>query len=263
MTLSHAGADDRTRDLPDELRPPGPDPHRPGGHQPPAADRHDAVGPAPVPGGGRVGDDAGRLHLAAAGVPAGPARKPAGPGRGADDAGPAAPADPPPVGGDRHHRPACRPGDGPGEDGGGSGLPQPPEWVQGVPVVGAKVAAAWADTAQAGPDGLVARLAPHASDALAWVLGQRRQRGRPAGPLPPGRDPLRDPVRRRRNGGERGAPFRPATGGRARRELRRPGRAGHSGRRAGGRRDGGRPDGARRHRAGGRRGSRWPASCPR
>ena len=52
-----------------------------------------------------------------------------------------------------------------------SGLPQPPEWVRGVPVVGAKVAAAWADTAQAGPDGLVARLAPHASDAVAWVLG--------------------------------------------------------------------------------------------
>ena len=52
-----------------------------------------------------------------------------------------------------------------------SGLPQPPEWVRGVPVVGAKVAAAWADTAQAGPDGLVARLAPYASDAVAWVLG--------------------------------------------------------------------------------------------
>ena len=53
-----------------------------------------------------------------------------------------------------------------------SGLPQPPEWVRGVPVVGVKVAAAWAETAQAGPDGLVARLAPYASDAVAWVLGQ-------------------------------------------------------------------------------------------
>jgi predicted PurR-regulated permease PerM len=52
-----------------------------------------------------------------------------------------------------------------------SGLPQPPEWVQGVPLVGAKVAAAWADTAQAGSNGLVARLAPYASDAVAWVLG--------------------------------------------------------------------------------------------
>jgi predicted PurR-regulated permease PerM len=53
-----------------------------------------------------------------------------------------------------------------------SGLPQPPDWVGGVPVVGAKVAATWAHTAQAGPDGLVARLAPHASDAVRWVFGQ-------------------------------------------------------------------------------------------
>ncbi len=53
-----------------------------------------------------------------------------------------------------------------------SGLPQPPEWVRGVPVVGAKVAAAWAEAVQAGPDGLVARLAPYASGAVAWVLGQ-------------------------------------------------------------------------------------------
>ena len=52
-----------------------------------------------------------------------------------------------------------------------SGLPPPPEWVGGVPVVGPKVAATWAQTAQAGPDGLVARLAPHASDAVRWVLG--------------------------------------------------------------------------------------------
>jgi predicted PurR-regulated permease PerM len=53
-----------------------------------------------------------------------------------------------------------------------SGLPQPPQWVGAVPVVGEKVAAAWAHTAQAGPDGLVARLAPYASDAAKWVMGQ-------------------------------------------------------------------------------------------
>jgi predicted PurR-regulated permease PerM len=53
-----------------------------------------------------------------------------------------------------------------------SGLPPPPEWVVGVPVVGAKVAAAWAHTAQAGPDGLVARLAPYAADAVKWVFGR-------------------------------------------------------------------------------------------
>jgi predicted PurR-regulated permease PerM len=53
----------------------------------------------------------------------------------------------------------------------GSGLPQPPEWVGGVPLVGAKAAATWASLAEAGPEGLVARLAPHASDAARWMLG--------------------------------------------------------------------------------------------
>ena len=52
-----------------------------------------------------------------------------------------------------------------------SGLPQPPEWVAECPLVGAKVAATWARMADAGPDGLVARLAPYASDAARWVLG--------------------------------------------------------------------------------------------
>ena len=58
-----------------------------------------------------------------------------------------------------------------------SGLPQPPDWVGGVPVVGAKIAAAWAQEAQAGPDGLAARLAPHASDAVRWVLGHAGSAG--------------------------------------------------------------------------------------
>jgi predicted PurR-regulated permease PerM len=44
--------------------------------------------------------------------------------------------------------------------------------VGGVPLVGAKVAATWAHTAQAGPDGLVARLAPYASDAVRWAFGR-------------------------------------------------------------------------------------------
>jgi predicted PurR-regulated permease PerM len=58
-----------------------------------------------------------------------------------------------------------------------SGLPQPPEWVAGVPVVGAKVAAAWTETAQAGPNGLAARLAPYASDTVRWVLGSAGSAG--------------------------------------------------------------------------------------
>jgi predicted PurR-regulated permease PerM len=52
-----------------------------------------------------------------------------------------------------------------------SGLPEPPEWVAGVPVVGAKIAAAWSQMAEAGPDGLVARLTPYASEAARWLLG--------------------------------------------------------------------------------------------
>jgi predicted PurR-regulated permease PerM len=53
-----------------------------------------------------------------------------------------------------------------------SGFPKPPPWVEGVPVVGSKVAAAWARAAQSGHDGIVARLAPYASDAVKWMLGQ-------------------------------------------------------------------------------------------
>ena len=58
-----------------------------------------------------------------------------------------------------------------------SGLPQPPAWVGGVPVVGAKLAATWAQAAESGPDGLVARLAPHAADALRWVLSRAGSAG--------------------------------------------------------------------------------------
>jgi predicted PurR-regulated permease PerM len=53
-----------------------------------------------------------------------------------------------------------------------AGLPQPPEWVEKLPVVGAKAAAAWTQAANAGPDGLVARAAPYASDAARWAFGR-------------------------------------------------------------------------------------------
>jgi len=53
-----------------------------------------------------------------------------------------------------------------------SGFPQPPEWVASVPLVGPKLAALWAETAQAGPDSLAARLAPYASDAVRWAFGR-------------------------------------------------------------------------------------------
>jgi predicted PurR-regulated permease PerM len=53
-----------------------------------------------------------------------------------------------------------------------SGLPQPPEWVAKVPLVGKKLFAtltAWADS---GPAGLEARLGPYLSDAARWVFDQ-------------------------------------------------------------------------------------------
>ena len=53
-----------------------------------------------------------------------------------------------------------------------SGLPQPPQWVGGLPLVGEKAAASWGQLADAGPAGLVARLGPYLADAAKWVFGQ-------------------------------------------------------------------------------------------
>ena len=53
-----------------------------------------------------------------------------------------------------------------------SGLPQPPQWVGKLPLVGEKAAASWGQLADAGPAGLVARLAPYVTDAAKWVFGQ-------------------------------------------------------------------------------------------
>ena len=53
-----------------------------------------------------------------------------------------------------------------------SGLPQPPQWVGKLPLVGDKAAANWGQLADAGPAGLVARLGPYLTDAAKWVFGQ-------------------------------------------------------------------------------------------
>jgi predicted PurR-regulated permease PerM len=53
-----------------------------------------------------------------------------------------------------------------------TGLPQPPAWVEELPVVGRGVAAAWRQAAAAGPHSLAARAAPYASDALKWGFGR-------------------------------------------------------------------------------------------
>jgi predicted PurR-regulated permease PerM len=53
-----------------------------------------------------------------------------------------------------------------------SGLPQPPQWVGKIPVVGQRLSAALAAWADAGPAGLEARLRPYASEAATWVLAE-------------------------------------------------------------------------------------------
>ena len=53
-----------------------------------------------------------------------------------------------------------------------SGLPPPPTWVAGLPLVGGNLSTAWARTAEAGPEGLATTLGPHVTDAARWVLGR-------------------------------------------------------------------------------------------
>lgn len=50
-------------------------------------------------------------------------------------------------------------------------VPALPGWVSGIPIVGQKLAIAWQNAA-AGPDGVSARLAPHAGKILSWFLSQ-------------------------------------------------------------------------------------------
>jgi predicted PurR-regulated permease PerM len=51
-------------------------------------------------------------------------------------------------------------------------LPPPPDWVQRLPFFGEKVAAVWAETAVAGPEGLGTRIAPYLGSAAKWFAGQ-------------------------------------------------------------------------------------------
>ena len=51
-------------------------------------------------------------------------------------------------------------------------LPQPPTWLQGVPMVGAKITARWQQLAAAGPEELSAHLAPYGQKVVRWFVGQ-------------------------------------------------------------------------------------------
>jgi predicted PurR-regulated permease PerM len=50
-------------------------------------------------------------------------------------------------------------------------LPALPGWVEGIPVIGPKLAAAW-QSLVAGPEGLSSRLAPYAGKIFSWFLSQ-------------------------------------------------------------------------------------------
>jgi predicted PurR-regulated permease PerM len=52
-----------------------------------------------------------------------------------------------------------------------TGLPHPPEWVAGLPMIGEKFAASWEKLADAGPAGLLTKLSPYFADAAKWVFG--------------------------------------------------------------------------------------------
>ncbi len=51
-------------------------------------------------------------------------------------------------------------------------IPQPPEFVDTIPVVGAKVASAWRDAAAEGWAALVAKLQPYIVRSLQWLAGE-------------------------------------------------------------------------------------------
>jgi predicted PurR-regulated permease PerM len=48
-------------------------------------------------------------------------------------------------------------------------IPQPPQWLSSIPLVGAKLAEAWTDIAGAGTSGLLTRLQPFLEDVAKWL----------------------------------------------------------------------------------------------
>jgi predicted PurR-regulated permease PerM len=51
-------------------------------------------------------------------------------------------------------------------------MPTPPDWIAGLPFVGAKVVLAWEQAAASGVEGLLARLMPYAGDATKWFVAE-------------------------------------------------------------------------------------------
>lgn len=55
---------------------------------------------------------------------------------------------------------------------GASGLPQPPAWVGELPLLGGRIAAWWAQLADAGTPGLLSKAEPYTAQAGKWVLSE-------------------------------------------------------------------------------------------
>ncbi|PKO85738.1 MAG: hypothetical protein CVU18_18590 [Betaproteobacteria bacterium HGW-Betaproteobacteria-12] len=53
-----------------------------------------------------------------------------------------------------------------------NGLPPPPAWLAGLPLIGERLAALWQQFAAGGAPGLVAKLTPYAADTGKWALAQ-------------------------------------------------------------------------------------------
>ena len=51
-----------------------------------------------------------------------------------------------------------------------AGLPPVPDWVSGLPLVGERAGAMWAELAEGGPAGLSAKVAPYVNKLLAWFV---------------------------------------------------------------------------------------------
>ena len=53
-----------------------------------------------------------------------------------------------------------------------SGLPAPPEWLAGIPIVGAKLVELWLRASTAEAQGLLAKAAPYAAESGKWLLAE-------------------------------------------------------------------------------------------
>jgi predicted PurR-regulated permease PerM len=53
-----------------------------------------------------------------------------------------------------------------------TGLPPPPGWVDGIPLIGAKLAAAWTRLSSAGPEGLATQVSPYLAAIGTFMLGK-------------------------------------------------------------------------------------------